>query len=264
MKAEDVRRALQGHFSAGHQAIMFEVSDGVGHNRRTARLADAIGVGFWESRGMDVEGFEIKVSRSDWIREVQMPAKSNAHFVRCDRWWLVTPRRRGDQAPIAKAAEIPGPWGWMEITPAGKCEVVKKAPKLVPSVQFDKAFAFALIRAAAKYDAQLIAEEVARRVALAETGFTQRVNAQAAQLANPRRPVVDAPLMGKLREAFGPSIDWLGDEKVVEAIKAVRALSEARRYEAFGATATALREAADKVQRAADALAGIAVDTPKR
>jgi len=182
-----------------------------------------------------------------------MPEKANAHFVRCDRWWLVTPRRANSQSPIAKAGEIPGPWGWMAIDPKGEVIVYKKAPKLVPAVQFDRAFAFALVRAAARHDREAIKREVDKRMAERKDDFTQRVNSAAARIARPESNVNEA-LMAKLREAFGPSISWIGEQAVVDAIKAVHQL---RSHGSLHEAVKSLREVADKVDRAVEALHGL-------
>lgn len=262
MKTEDVAEALRRAYDQQSSAIVFEVTDSLGNARKTGRQADAIAVTFWESRGLETLGFEIKVSRSDWQRELQMPAKADAHFVRCDRWHLVTPKRKGHETPIAQPSEIPGPWGWLEITDKGAVEVRKKAPKLVPSVQFDKRFAFALIRAAAKMDGKAISKEVDRRVKAAETEFTERVNAAAARLVRPDVDI-DEPLMKALREAFGPSLNWLGKPDVVEAIKQFRAITGTRRYQKFDEVAADLRTAADQIERAALAFQAAATTETK-
>lgn len=253
MKAEDVAQALRRTYDTQSSAIVFEVTDSLGKARKTGREADAIAVNFWESRGLEVFGFEIKVSRSDWQRELQMPAKADAHFVRCDRWYLVTPKRAGHETPIARPSEIPGPWGWVEVTDAGKIEERKKAPKLVPSVQFDKRFAFALIRAASKMDRAEITRQVERRVKASEQDFTARVNTAAARLLKPEVEV-DAELMTALREAFGPSLGWLAKPSIVSAIKLLRAVIDNGKYQSFNDVASELRKAADQVERAGLAL----------
>jgi len=253
MKADEVREHLRRIYNRPESAIMFEVTDGLGRGRRTGRLADAIAVSFWESRGLYIEGLEIKVSRSDWQRELQMPAKADAHFVRCDHWWLVTPQKKGHETPIAKIEEIPGPWGWMEITAKGEQVIRKKAPTMIPPVQFEKRFAFALIRAAVKGEYERIEREVKRRVAAEKGDFTESVNRAASLLVKPANDTADAELMTALREAFGPSIAWLAKPKVVAAIKSMRAINEGRTHADFASAAKRLRDAADLVDRADDA-----------
>lgn len=254
MNAEDVRNAIRAHHAGSSSAVIFEVPDGVGRGNKSGRMCDAMIVEFWESRGLEVQGFEIKVERGDWLRELKMPAKSDAHFVRCDRWWLITPSRKA-AAPVARAEEIPGPWGWMVVDPAGKLEVYKKAPKLVPSMPFDKTFAFALVRAAARYDLKAIRDEVDRRVKAKEVDFTARVNARAASLVRPEVDPEDQKLLAALRTAFGTSLNWLQDAEVVTTIKLVRELRQSRQGDRLVEAAKLARTSADALDRLVDALA---------
>lgn len=73
----------------------------------TVRYADAISMGLWPSRGLELHGFEIKVSRSDWLRELKDPAKAEA-FGSLDRWWIVAPK------DMVKLEELPKGWGLLE------------------------------------------------------------------------------------------------------------------------------------------------------
>jgi hypothetical protein len=93
-----------------------------------ARRADAIAIALWASRGMEMHGFEVKSSRSDWLRELKEPAKAETMFNLCDRWWLLTDSADGE---IVRDGELPPTWGWLELR--GKClRAVVKAPKLTP------------------------------------------------------------------------------------------------------------------------------------
>lgn len=103
-------------------ALFFDVPDNVGTNQQ--RRADAIAIGCWRSVGHLIDGFELKISRADWLREVASVTKADPFVERCDRWWLVT----GSTA-IAKAEEIPACWGWMAVTKGG-LRVQKPAPRL--------------------------------------------------------------------------------------------------------------------------------------
>ncbi len=103
---------LAAKYPRDRYALFFDVPDNVGTNQR--RRADAIAVGCWNSVGHLVEGFELKVSRSDWLREVSSVNKSDPFIERCDRWWLVT-----SSPTIAKLEEVPACWGWMAATKGG-------------------------------------------------------------------------------------------------------------------------------------------------
>ncbi|HYJ21079.1 MAG TPA: hypothetical protein VEW07_03530, partial [Solirubrobacterales bacterium] len=53
------------------------------------RTIDAVSLNLWPSRGMLLDGYEIKVSRSDWLRELKNPAKAEEFAGLVDRLWLV-------------------------------------------------------------------------------------------------------------------------------------------------------------------------------
>lgn len=101
--AEVIREALRKRFCQPEWELVEEVD--VGGNRR----ADAIAVNMWFSRGYEVVGFEIKVSRSDLQKELQDVSKADPGFKKCDKWMLVTPRGLVNDSLL-----IPEPWGIME------------------------------------------------------------------------------------------------------------------------------------------------------
>lgn len=121
-------------------ALFFDVPDNVGTNAH--RRADAVAIGCWRSVGHLIEGFELKVSRSDWLREVATVNKADPFLERCDRWWLVT----GSPA-IAKPEEIPACWGWMAATKNG-LRVQRPAPRLPQSEpdRIHRLFAVGILR----------------------------------------------------------------------------------------------------------------------
>ena len=73
--------------------------------RTTLRTADAIAVDLWPSSGNLVHGFEVKVSRSDWLAELRDPEKAEAFRPYCNHWWLVVP-----DADIVRD-DLPDGWG---------------------------------------------------------------------------------------------------------------------------------------------------------
>lgn len=250
VKTEEVRAALRREYTRQDCAIIFEVPNGMASGRNNngrSAFCDAIVCNFWRSRGFEMEGFEIKVSRSDWQRELQMPRKAESHFERCDRWWLITP---ANGVPIAKPDEIPGPWGWMQVKANGDLHVAKKAPKLVPARPFDLEFAFALVRAASRFDQAAIRAEILRITTEQDGSFSERVNRRAAELAaeqtgaNPE----DQALLKALRQAFdGDSLRWVGAPKVIQLLQAVCRLLSQTRHNGF-------ENMADRLLRASQAM----------
>ncbi|MFZ3484238.1 hypothetical protein [Sphingomonas sp. 3-13AW] len=139
MKSADVRAALARKFCAPEYALFYEVGDATGGRQR--RWADAIAMGLWPSRGLYLQGFEIKVSRSDWLVELRNPAKAEAISRFCHHWWIVTP------PGIVRDDELPETWGLYEVT--GKGLVCKRKAPVMPDIQpIDMPFLASLLRRA--------------------------------------------------------------------------------------------------------------------
>lgn len=65
---------------------------------------------------------------------------------------------------------------------------------------------------------------------------------------------VDDKLTKALREAFGPSLDWIAEEAVVETLKVVRRLQKARTTPALEEAARSARAAAVDLDRLVELL----------
>lgn len=84
---------------------------------------DALIISPWASRRFPREAVEVKVTRSDWQRELAQIGKAEWWFVRSNRFWLAVPAPHGD---IVRAGELPADWGLLECT-ADACTVIKEA-----------------------------------------------------------------------------------------------------------------------------------------
>jgi Trp operon repressor len=103
VSTDDMRSAISRRWKAPEYAIMWEVGDATG--ARHSRLADAVIMGLWPSRGIDLQGVEIKVYRSDWQRELKDPEKAEQIARFCDFWWI-------HAAPdVVREEELPQGWG---------------------------------------------------------------------------------------------------------------------------------------------------------
>jgi hypothetical protein len=117
--------------------LLGEVRDSTGW--KGERSADAIAMGLWPSRGMEVHGFEIKISRGDFLRELKNAAKSAPVQKYCDRWWVVVA-----DADIVHFGELPPTWGLM--APHGRgLRAVVEAP-LLEAVPLDRGFIGSVLR----------------------------------------------------------------------------------------------------------------------
>jgi hypothetical protein len=94
--------------------------------RTHLRTIDAIAVDLWPSAGNVVHGFEVKVSRSDWLTELRDPAKAEAFRRYCHHWWLVVP-----DANIVQN-DLPEGWGLLVVDKTGNLRAKKAAPNLTP------------------------------------------------------------------------------------------------------------------------------------
>lgn len=102
-----IEQLMLQEYPQGEWALLFEVAPRTGGG---TRYADAMAMNLWKSRSYAVHGFEFKVSRSDWLRELRSPAKADEIFGYCDHFWIVA-------APgIVKPEELPAKWGLMEPT----------------------------------------------------------------------------------------------------------------------------------------------------
>ncbi len=139
-----------------------EVRNKTGFGGGRERTADAIAMSLWPSRGLLLHGFEVKVSRTDWLRELRDPSKADAFARYCDRWWLVT------EPDVVEDGELPEMWGHL-VRRGGKLAQATAAAELEPQ-DCDRTFLAALLRAAgrsteAKPEAVREAEQAASQAA---------------------------------------------------------------------------------------------------
>lgn len=109
MTEQEVAIALSKKYPSPQYAFLTHVRNQTGYGNLTndsVRTADALALGLWKSRGYNLEGFEIKVSREDWIKEWKDPEKAEAIAKYCDYWWIVV-----SDSSIIHTGELPTGWG---------------------------------------------------------------------------------------------------------------------------------------------------------
>lgn len=133
----EVAKVLHIRYCSPEWAFLTQVRNQTGFSR-DVRTADAIAMNLYPSRGMEINGFEIKVSRNDWLNELKNPEKSAELQQFCHKWWVVVPDRN-----FIKEGELPITWGLIEV---GKnCKIVKPAPVLEAKM-FSREFIASLFR----------------------------------------------------------------------------------------------------------------------
>ncbi len=139
MKTEQIMVALATHFSAPAWAFLPQVPDGTGSAK--SRTADALAMSVWPSRGLELHGVEVKAFRGDWLRELKNPAKADAIFRFCDRWWIAAPEG------VVAESELPETWGLL-LVDARRVRTKVQAAKLTPE-PMDTPMLAAILRRAA-------------------------------------------------------------------------------------------------------------------
>lgn len=80
---------------------------------------DFLAVGAWRSKRYDVTGCEVKVSRSDWRKELRTPEKGDHGRGFCDFWCVAAP------AGLIAPGEVPAGWGLLEVDGRGCVTTVR-------------------------------------------------------------------------------------------------------------------------------------------
>lgn len=155
MRTGELKSLMLKRYPANAWTLCWEVSDATG--ARLSRHADAIAMSLWPSRGTDLHGFELKVSRADWLKELSTPEKAEPVMRYCDYWWLVV----SDESIVSlQNGEVPEPWGLL-VASGNSLRVEKKAARLAAS-PISRDFLAALLRAAAKPAAATDADMLSR------------------------------------------------------------------------------------------------------
>ena len=107
------------------------------------RSADLIAIDLWPSSGCAMHGHEVKVSRSDWLRELKDPTKAEAFRPYMDFWWLVV-----SDLHIVRD-DMPAGWGLIVAYPDGTTRITKRAARITP-LPMTRSMQAAFARAVAK------------------------------------------------------------------------------------------------------------------
>lgn len=101
----------------------------VGWNGASGGGCDAIYVGFTSTSGRILVGHELKVSRADWLNELNKPGKADPWADQCHEWWLVV-----NDPAIVHDGELPAHWGLMTPGPSKtRMKVVTRAVRKDPT-----------------------------------------------------------------------------------------------------------------------------------
>jgi hypothetical protein len=125
MTETELTVALMNHYGiqAGNgqrYAVAAQVRSHAGFDAR--RTADFVAMDLWPSSGLALHGHEVKVSRSDWLRELKDPAKAEEFTPYMNHWWVTVPDEQ-----MVRDGELPDGWGLLAMR-GEKLAVIRKAP----------------------------------------------------------------------------------------------------------------------------------------
>jgi hypothetical protein len=146
MNAEDLVKLIRQRYPVnrpdGYQkhVVLEQVPDGTGMYH--GRWIDAVVFDLWPSKGLLRSAFEIKVSRSDFLRELANPVKYKWAVESFHEFWFVAPQ------DVIKIEELPANVGWL-FPRAGKLAIKRRAIQN-PNPKLDDTLLAAFMRAGAK------------------------------------------------------------------------------------------------------------------
>lgn len=109
-KAPDLVSLIRHRYAASNGAynrsvVLEQVPDGTGTLQ--GRWIDVAVFEMWPSKGLTRSAFEVKVSRSDFLKELQIPEKHKWCLESFHEFWFVAPKE------VIQLAEIPHGIGWL-------------------------------------------------------------------------------------------------------------------------------------------------------
>lgn len=131
---------LEHVFPSGAFAILPQVRDTTGNTG--IHVVDAVVASMWPSRGVWLGGVEIKITKSDWRKELRDVNKASVLQSFCKYWFVAAP------SGVIPVGEVPEAWGLIEVREDG-ATIVKPAPPLDPA-PLTVDFVVSLIRSTAR------------------------------------------------------------------------------------------------------------------
>lgn len=150
-----VIEALRELYPEPAYAFLEQVADATG--ARHHRWADALVMGLWPSRGLGLTGIEVKVSRTDWLRELKDPAKAETIARFCDHWFVAV----GNE-DIVRDGELPENWGLLVPANTKARIAVKKAAGVLNPQPVTRDFLAAILRQASRLQSGQLWSEPSR------------------------------------------------------------------------------------------------------
>lgn len=117
--AADIVNRLHTRYPEPKWECGAEVGDSTGFGKR--RALDFLALNTWPSAGFHSVGVEVKVARSDWLRELGAPEKRAEFELSLQEFWVAVP------PGVVKVEELPTGMGLLEAIKGGKLRAKVRA-----------------------------------------------------------------------------------------------------------------------------------------
>lgn len=249
--SNDIVSGMAKRYAAPEWAMFFNVANGTG--ARQYRYADAVGMSLFPSRGLELHGFEFKISKSDYRREAAQPEKAESIATYCDRWWVVTP------PGLLDGENLPLNWGWLVYD--GRAFYTKQKAEKLTAKPIDRPMLAALLRRAHESNDRRLAVQVAEKTQGVQAEIERKVTAEVERRTRRHTELQEA--IDTFEKTSGLKIEtWCGETlgKAVAIVQATgvnetysNAADLAKRFRSIAATIEkALDETGFSVQQAAE------------
>lgn len=213
VRATDLVARLRRHYikPGPMPGGIFLAECGINGGFGSSQRVDAVHVGFTSSSGRILTGHEIKVSRADWLHELDQTEKADLWSDQCHAWYVVAP-----SIDIVRSEELPHHWGLM--VPNART-TTRMDVRVKATVHEDRAPSWLIVRSImARYDT-LRAEEIAEAKRKASNEAQREIREARAELAAKGTVLSDATAqrIAGILQRVGGNINGTDDE-IVAAI----------------------------------------------
>jgi hypothetical protein len=249
-------KALRKEFPLPQYAVLYEVANGM--SATFSGYADAIVMGLFPSRGLDIHGFEFKSNRPDWLKELKNPAKAEPVAKYCDYFWLLATNEG-----IVQKDELPATWGLYVLE--GKHLEVRKRAKRLQATPPDRPFIGAMLRRAnemadrekrraqEKIDKDDVVRDAKKEAdRYADERFKSEFSIATQEYQALKHQVEE------FEKASGIKIDMWNGKKMGEAVSLLSRLKTTREIDSLAYLAKDLEERIQDVKRGAEELKQVA------
>jgi hypothetical protein len=219
------------------------------------RRLDVVALNMWTTRRHGIVGFEIKVSRGDWLREIANFQKAEGWLAVCDTFYVVTPPK------LIKSDELPDGWGHLELC-GSRMMTRRNATPREPSATLPRELAARFLNRMAtevehtkrnvRYQ---VREEVRKEI---EASVRQKLEERFA--GELKTATDDARQFHQLIEALGLKYEWKPADRAVRLAKLLGKLNADRNL--IGAIEDMLRKIEAPLQSLKDVAAVLSDKEP--